>query len=107
MTRPHVRRHVGAAAPGSTASTAQIYLYHIVDNAWSMREFGHQAVVWQTAVMPAVAIELLATGTVEWRRRARARGAAVPSRSSSCSTSTASSGSGTTGRRLSRLAASA
>ncbi|MBA3606672.1 MAG: saccharopine dehydrogenase NADP-binding domain-containing protein [Acidimicrobiia bacterium] len=40
----------------------EIYLYHIVDNAWSMREFGHQAVVWQTAVMPAVAIELLATG---------------------------------------------
>jgi len=37
-------------------------VYHIVDNAWSMREFGHQAVVWQTAVMPAVAIELMATG---------------------------------------------
>ncbi|MBA3287916.1 MAG: saccharopine dehydrogenase NADP-binding domain-containing protein [Acidimicrobiia bacterium] len=43
----------------------EIYLYHVVDNAWSMREFGHQAVVWQTAVMPAVAIELLATGA--WR----------------------------------------
>ena len=27
-----------------------------------MKEFGHQAVVWQTAVMPAVAIELLANG---------------------------------------------
>lgn len=40
----------------------EVYLYHVVDNAWSMREFGHQAVVWQTAVMPAVAIELLATG---------------------------------------------
>jgi saccharopine dehydrogenase (NAD+, L-lysine forming) len=37
-------------------------VYHVVDNAWSMREFGHQAVVWQTAVMPAVAIELMATG---------------------------------------------
>ncbi len=43
----------------------EIYLYHIVDNAWSMREFGHQAVVWQTAVMPAVALELLATGAWE------------------------------------------
>jgi saccharopine dehydrogenase-like NADP-dependent oxidoreductase len=40
----------------------EIYLYHIVDNAWSMREYGHQAVVWQTAVMPAVALELIATG---------------------------------------------
>jgi saccharopine dehydrogenase-like NADP-dependent oxidoreductase len=40
----------------------EIYLYHIVDNAWSMREYGHQAVVWQTAVMPAVALELVATG---------------------------------------------
>lgn len=41
----------------------RVYLYHVVDNAWSMKEFGHQAVVWQTAVMPAVAIECLATGT--------------------------------------------
>ena len=30
-----------------------------------MREFGHQAVVWQTAVHPVVALELLATG--EWK----------------------------------------
>ena len=49
----------GAGPDGADRST---YLYHVVDNAWSMREFGHQAVVWQTAVMPAVAIELLATG---------------------------------------------
>ncbi len=27
-----------------------------------MREFGHQAVVWQTAVHPAIALELLAAG---------------------------------------------
>ena len=40
----------------------ELYLYHAVDNAWTMREFGHQAVVWQTAVMPVVAVELLATG---------------------------------------------
>jgi saccharopine dehydrogenase-like NADP-dependent oxidoreductase len=49
----------GAGPDGEDRS---IYLYHVVDNAWSMREFGHQAVVWQTAVMPAVAIEMLATG---------------------------------------------
>lgn len=47
---------------GPDGAPREVYLYHVVDNAWSMREFGHQAVVWQTAVMPAVAIELLATG---------------------------------------------
>jgi saccharopine dehydrogenase-like NADP-dependent oxidoreductase len=39
------------------------YLYHVVDNEWSMREYGHQCVVWQTAVNPVVALELLANGT--------------------------------------------
>lgn len=47
---------------GLDGEPREVYLYHIVDNAWSMQEFGHQAVVWQTAVMPAVAIELIATG---------------------------------------------
>lgn len=40
----------------------EVYLYHVVDNAWSMREYGSQAVVWQTAVNPVVALELLASG---------------------------------------------
>ena len=38
------------------------YLYHVVDNEWSMREYGAQAVVWQTALNPVVALELLASG---------------------------------------------
>ena len=38
------------------------YLYHVVDNDWSMQEYGHQCVVWQTAVNPVVALELLAKG---------------------------------------------
>jgi saccharopine dehydrogenase (NAD+, L-lysine forming) len=38
------------------------YLYHVVDNEWSMREYGSQAVVWQTAVNPVVALELIASG---------------------------------------------
>ncbi|WP_027863017.1 saccharopine dehydrogenase family protein [Marmoricola sp. URHB0036] len=38
------------------------YLYHVVDNEWAMQEYGHQCVVWQTAVNPVVALELLATG---------------------------------------------
>ncbi|MEH1128598.1 saccharopine dehydrogenase family protein [Micromonospora sp. CPCC 206061] len=41
----------------------EVYLYHVVDNQWSMAEYGHQAVVWQTAINPVVALELLASGT--------------------------------------------
>ncbi len=52
---------------GLDGEPREVYLYHVVDNAWSMREFGHQAVVWQTAVMPSVAIELMATGVWSWR----------------------------------------
>lgn len=40
----------------------EVYLYHVVDNQWSMKEYGSQAVVWQTAVNPVVALELLAGG---------------------------------------------
>jgi saccharopine dehydrogenase (NAD+, L-lysine-forming) len=43
-------------------SPREVYLYHVVDNEWSMRVYGSQAVVWQTAVNPVVALELLATG---------------------------------------------
>ena len=38
------------------------YLYHVVDNEQTMRGWGAQAVVWQTAVQPVVALELLASG---------------------------------------------
>jgi saccharopine dehydrogenase-like NADP-dependent oxidoreductase len=38
------------------------YLYHVVDNEQSMREWGHQAVVLQTALNPVAALELLASG---------------------------------------------
>jgi saccharopine dehydrogenase-like NADP-dependent oxidoreductase len=50
---------------GTDGRPRQVYLYHVVDNAWSMAEYGCQAVVWQTAVNPVVALELLATG--QWR----------------------------------------
>jgi len=40
----------------------EVYLYHVVDNQWSMREYGSQAVVWQTAINPVIALELLAGG---------------------------------------------
>jgi saccharopine dehydrogenase-like NADP-dependent oxidoreductase len=50
----------GTGKDGKPRST---YLYHVVDNEWSMKEYGHQCVVWQTAVNPVVALELLAAGT--------------------------------------------
>jgi saccharopine dehydrogenase-like NADP-dependent oxidoreductase len=40
----------------------EVYLYHVVDNEWSMKEYGAQAVVWQTAINPVIALELLAGG---------------------------------------------
>jgi saccharopine dehydrogenase (NAD+, L-lysine-forming) len=38
------------------------YLYHVADNERTMREDGAQAVVWQTAINPLIALELLHEG---------------------------------------------
>jgi len=48
---------------GKNGSPREVYLHHVVDNAWSMAEYGSQCVVWQTAVNPVVALEMLAAGT--------------------------------------------
>jgi saccharopine dehydrogenase (NAD+, L-lysine-forming) len=48
---------------GKDGRPRSVYLYHVVDNEWSMREYGHQCVVWQTAVNPVLALELLSRGT--------------------------------------------
>ncbi len=50
---------------GKDGAPREVYLHHLVDNEWSMREYGAQAVVWQTAVNPVIALELLAAGV--WR----------------------------------------
>jgi saccharopine dehydrogenase-like NADP-dependent oxidoreductase len=47
---------------GPDGAPREVYLYHVVDNEWSMREYGSQAVVWQTAINPVVALELLSSG---------------------------------------------
>jgi saccharopine dehydrogenase-like NADP-dependent oxidoreductase len=39
------------------------YLYHVSDNEQTMRDYGSQAVVLQTALNPVVALELLANGS--------------------------------------------
>jgi len=48
---------------GTDGRPRDVYLHHVVDNAWSMAEYGSQAVVWQTAVNPVVALELIDAGT--------------------------------------------
>ncbi|HEV7957570.1 MAG: ATP-binding protein [Microbacteriaceae bacterium] len=40
----------------------EVYLYHVSDNAWTMAEYEAQCVVWQTAMNPVIALEMLATG---------------------------------------------
>jgi saccharopine dehydrogenase-like NADP-dependent oxidoreductase len=40
----------------------EVYLYQVADNETCMASYGVQAVVWQTAVNPVIAMELLETG---------------------------------------------
>jgi saccharopine dehydrogenase-like NADP-dependent oxidoreductase len=47
---------------GTNGEPREVYLYHVADNEWTMSEYGTQAVVWQTAMNPVIALELLATG---------------------------------------------
>jgi len=47
---------------GTDGAPREVYLYHVVDNEQTMAEDGCQAVVWQTAVGPVVALELLEGG---------------------------------------------
>jgi saccharopine dehydrogenase (NAD+, L-lysine forming) len=49
----------GTGVDGEPRAT---YLYHVSDNEQTMREYGSQAVVLQTALNPVVALELLANG---------------------------------------------
>ncbi|MBB4663499.1 saccharopine dehydrogenase family protein [Conexibacter arvalis] len=48
---------------GKDGRPRELYLHHVADNETTMREYGSQAVVWQTAINPVVALELLANGT--------------------------------------------
>jgi saccharopine dehydrogenase (NAD+, L-lysine forming) len=47
---------------GKDGAPRATYLYHLADHEQTWREYGRQAVVLQTALNPAVALELLATG---------------------------------------------
>jgi saccharopine dehydrogenase (NAD+, L-lysine forming) len=43
----------------------QVYIYQVADNEWTMKHYGVQAVVWQTAVSPVIMMGLIATG--QWQ----------------------------------------
>ena len=49
-----------------------VYIYNVVDNAWSMENYGDQAVVWQTAINPVIAMELIHDGI--WKPEAGVNG---------------------------------
>ena len=83
---------------GKDGRPRRTYLYHVLDNEQSMREWGHQAVVLQTALNPVAALELLASGV--WAGRAcSARRRSRRGRSSTCSPTTARR----TGSRIGRF----
>jgi saccharopine dehydrogenase-like NADP-dependent oxidoreductase len=47
---------------GKDGNPREVYLHHVVDNEETYGRDGAQAVVWQTAINPVVALELLASG---------------------------------------------
>ncbi|HEV7565864.1 MAG TPA: saccharopine dehydrogenase C-terminal domain-containing protein [Microbacteriaceae bacterium] len=55
---------VWVTGTGTDGTPREVYLYHVSDNDWTMAEYETQCVVWQTALNPVIALELLATG--EW-----------------------------------------
>lgn len=60
--RWNARFREGDANGDGPGADRSVYLYHVVDNEQTMRNYGHQAVVWQTTINPVVALELLALG---------------------------------------------
>ena len=47
---------------GTDGAPREVYLHHVVDNEETWGRDGAQAVVWQTALNPAIALELMASG---------------------------------------------
>jgi saccharopine dehydrogenase-like NADP-dependent oxidoreductase len=53
---------VWVTGTGTDGAAREVYLYHVSDNEWTMAEYESQCVVWQTALNPVIALELLASG---------------------------------------------
>ena len=64
--RMHGKTCAGALVTGTgvDGEPRATYLYHVADNETTMRSDGAQAVVWQTAINPVAAMELLAGGAL-------------------------------------------
>jgi saccharopine dehydrogenase (NAD+, L-lysine-forming) len=62
--RMHGRTCAGTyvTGTGKDGRPRATYLYHVADNEQTMREDGAQAVVWQTAINPLIALELIHEG---------------------------------------------
>ncbi len=54
---------VWVTGTGKDGKPRSSYLYHVSDNEWTMAEYESQCVVWQTAINPVIALELLSNGT--------------------------------------------
>jgi saccharopine dehydrogenase-like NADP-dependent oxidoreductase len=54
---------VWVTGAGLDGTPREVYLYHVSDNQWTMENYESQCVVWQTALNPVIALELLANGT--------------------------------------------
>ena len=66
---------------GKDGQPRKTYLYHVADNETTMREYGSQAVVWQTAINPGDRARAARERRLEGRGRPRPGGvpaAAVP-----------------------------
>jgi saccharopine dehydrogenase (NAD+, L-lysine forming) len=50
---------------GKDGRPREVYLHHVADTTETMARDGAQAVVWQTAINPVIALELLAEGSWE------------------------------------------
>jgi saccharopine dehydrogenase (NAD+, L-lysine forming) len=62
-TRMHGKTCAGTWVRGERdGRPREVYLYQVADNQECMRRYGVQAVVWQTAVGPVIAMELLHEG---------------------------------------------
>ncbi len=48
---------------GVDGNAREVYLYHVVDTEETWAKDGAQAVTWQTAINPVIALELMASGT--------------------------------------------
>ncbi len=70
---------------GKDGAPRKTYLYHVADNETTMREYGSQAVVWQTAINPVDRAR-----APRERRRGRARASSAPRRSRRSRSSTSS-----------------